>query len=58
MGNPDGGYFPARPVLFAHQPDQFGAWADKRDARSLADLGEIGVLGKEAVARVNRVHVR
>ena len=34
-----------------------GRRPDKRDMRSLANLGEIGVFGEETVAGMNRVHV-
>ena len=41
--------------LVAHHPDVFGLRADEGDAGLLDDLGELGVLGQEAVARVDRL---
>ena len=41
--------------LVAHQPDMLGGRADKGDVVLFEDLGEAGVLGEEAVARMHRV---
>src|SRR5262249_18448808 len=38
--------------------DDFGLRADEGDLRSFADLGKIGIFGKEAVARMDGVHIR
>ena len=43
--------------LVAHPADRLGRRADERDVALLADLGEVGVLGQEAVARMDRVGV-
>ena len=43
------------PGLVAHQPDHLGTGADELDVAGLADLGEVGALGEEAVAGVDRV---
>ena len=51
------GHLRARAVLFAHHADDVGRRADKGDVRSLADFGEIGVLGKKAVAGMDGVDV-
>ena len=41
--------------LVAHQPDVLGRGADEGEAVLLDHLGEVGVLGQEAVARMDRV---
>ena len=41
--------------LVAHLRDRLGSGADERDALLLAALDEVGVLGEEAVARVDGV---
>ena len=41
--------------LVAQQPDHTRVGADERDVAGLADLGEVGVLGQEAVAGMNGV---
>ena len=40
----------------AHHVEQFRARSDKRDAGLGAGTGEVRVLGKKTVARMNRVH--
>ncbi len=47
-----------RPCLVAHHAHRLGRRADPRDAGPAAGLGEGGVLGKEAVSRVERVGAR
>ena len=44
-------------VLVAHLVDHLSRWADELDIRGVAHLREIGVLGKEAVAGMDRVGV-
>jgi hypothetical protein len=44
--------------LVAHLPDLFARGADEGDVRGAHDVGELGVLGQEAVAGVNRVRPR
>ena len=34
------------------------AGADETDVAAFADFGEVGVLGKETVAGMNRIHIR
>ena len=41
--------------LVAHDADVLGARADEGDAVRFEDLGELGVLRQEAVARMDRV---
>ncbi|MCY1275166.1 hypothetical protein D9M70_238010 [compost metagenome] len=41
--------------LVAHQADHIGGRADEGEARALDLLGEVGVLGQEAVTRVNAI---
>ena len=48
----------ARADLVAHQPDRFGLRADEHEARTLDLLREVGVLGQEAVAGMDRLRVR
>ena len=48
---------PARDLV-AQQVHRFDARADELDVARAADLGEVGVLGEEAIAGVDRVHVR
>ena len=43
--------------LVAHQPDRFGLRADEHEARALDLVGEVGVLGQEAVTRMDRLRV-
>src|SRR3546814_6520036 len=43
--------------LVAHDPDMLGLRSDPGDIVALDDLGELRVLGEEAVAGVNRVGV-
>ena len=43
--------------LVAHQANRLGARADENETGSLDPLGKIGVLGQEAIARVNRLGV-
>jgi len=40
--------------LVAHQPDRIGARADEDEAAALDPLGEVGVLGEEPVAGMDR----
>ncbi len=47
----------ARFFFFAHQPDDIGRGSDELDVAGLADLGEVGVLRKQAVAGMDGVHV-
>ena len=51
LGQPPGG------VLVAHQGHRLVRGADELDLATAADLGEVGVLGQKAVARVDRLHV-
>ena len=51
-------HFAARAVLLSHHLDDFGRGSDERDFGSFADLGEIGIFGEKAVARVDGVHIR
>ena len=44
-------------IFFAHQADGVWRGPDEGDVRGLADFGEIGVLGEETVAGMDRVHV-
>ncbi len=53
-----GFHFTPRAVLLAHHFDDFRARTDKRDFTRLAHLCKVGVFGKEAVSRMDRVHVR
>ena len=48
---------PPRGDLVAEQVEQLGPRADEHDPGPLAGPGELGVLGEEAVARVDRVDV-
>ena len=41
--------------LVAHLADDLGRWADEDDSGALASLGEIGILGKKAIAGVDRI---
>ena len=47
----------ARHVFVAHQPNGFGGRTDEFDFATGADLGEMGVFGEEAVARVDGVRI-
>src|SRR5581483_10277350 len=49
---------PARCRLVAHQTDLRGRGPDKSDLRLGADLRELGVLGEEAVPRMDRIRAR
>src|SRR5580693_3851547 len=44
-------------VFFAHQANGVGRRADEGDVRGFAHFGEVGVLGKKTIARVNRVYI-
>ena len=44
--------------LVAHDADRLGRRADEGEAALLDALGEVGVLGEESVARVDRLRVR
>ena len=60
IGAGDDGYAEApggvlRGNLVAHGPDMLGRRTDEGDAVILQDLGEAGVLGKEAIAGVDGV---
>ena len=50
-----GRHRPAGERLVAHLPDRLGRRPDEGDVAVLEDLGEVCVLGEEAVARVDRV---
>src|SRR5580704_794716 len=52
-----GGHRAAGLIFFAHHAQQIGRGADEGDVRSLADLGEIRILGKKSVARMDCVDV-
>src|SRR5687768_13950423 len=54
-GNPDGGHRLSRRRLVAHDADLFGSGTDEGDVGCGADLGELGVLGEETVAGMDRV---
>ena len=44
-------------VLVTHEADRLGGGADEGDVGRGADLGEVGVLGEEPVARVNGIDI-
>src|ERR1039458_520767 len=44
--------------FFAHQPDDIGSGPDELDVTGLAHFREVGVFGKQAITRVDGVHVR
>ena len=48
-------HHPARARLVAHQPDHLRIGADELDVARLADFGEVGALGQEPVAGMDRV---
>ena len=48
----------ARFFFFAHQPDDIGSRSDELDVTGFADLREVGVFRKQAVAGMDGVHVR
>ena len=56
-GHAGGGHFAPRLLFFAHQPQHVGRRTDEGDVRGLADFGEIGVFGEEAVAGMDGVDV-
>ena len=43
--------------LFAHQAGDFRRRADELDVAGLADFGKVSILGQQAVAGMDRVHV-
>src|SRR5580700_10825528 len=45
-------------IFFAHQANSVGRRSDESDVGGFAHFGKVGVLGKETVAGVNRVHIR
>ncbi len=53
--DPGFGHRPARGDLVAHLPDLRGGRPDEHEVGGLADLCELGVLGEEPVAGVNRI---
>ena len=57
IGKPGRGHLPPRAVFLAHHANHFRRGPDERDVRGLADLGEVGVFGEEAVAGMDGVHV-
>ena len=57
IGRPAAAHFGAGAILFSHHADHLGRGPDEGDVRCFADLGEIRVLGKEAIAGMNRVYV-
>ena len=57
MGTPASLGQPARRVLVAQQCHRLVRWADELDLAAAADLGEMGVLGQKAVARMDRLDV-
>ena len=52
-----GGHLAAGLIFFAHHAQQIRRRADEGDVRGLAHFGEVGVLGKESVAGMDRVDV-
>ena len=56
--HPGLGHDLARPRLRAHRFDRLRRRADEDDARLVAGAGEVGVLGEEAVAGVDRLGAR